>query len=62
MRCMAQVPALLTAPEVADQARVSPETVRRWVREGLLPAIELPSGRLRFRPEDIEALLTKAAS
>lgn len=59
---MAQVPALLTAPEVADQARVSPETVRRWARRGLLPAIELPSGALRFRAEDVEALLTRAAS
>lgn len=58
---MAPLPALLTASEVAERARVSAETVRRWVREGQLPAITLPSGTLRFRAEDIDALLRQAS-
>lgn len=60
---MTQEQPLVTAAEVARRAQVHPETVRRWVREGLITAIELPSGRLRFRREDVEALLnTQAAS
>lgn len=56
--CMTPIPALLTASEVAARAGVSAETVRRWVREGNLAAIELPSGRLRFSPADVDALLS----
>lgn len=57
---MAQVPALLKAQDVADRLNTSAETVRRWVRENRLTAITLPSGALRFRPEDVDALLTGA--
>lgn len=60
--CMSQEQPLVPASVVARLAGVNPETIRRWVREGSLPAIVLPSGRLRFRPEDVDALLTKQAS
>lgn len=36
---------------------VSDETLRRWVEQGRVRHLRLPSGRLRFRREDVEALL-----
>ncbi len=50
---------LLTVNEVAWHLRVDAASVRRWVREGLLEAIELPSkGRrhtYRFRESTLDA-------
>ena len=40
---------LLTAREVAELLGVSTETVLRWARRGLLPAIRLPGGAIRFQ-------------
>ncbi|RPJ59797.1 MAG: helix-turn-helix domain-containing protein [Acidobacteria bacterium] len=48
---------LLTSTAVAERFGVTGETVRRWAREGLIQAITLPSGQIRFRPEDIDALM-----
>ena len=50
-------PELLTTAEVAALCRVSPEAIRRWVRTGVLKAIPLPQGTLRYRREDIDELL-----
>lgn len=33
---------LLTVREVAKQLRVDETTVRRWIKQGILPAIALP--------------------
>jgi excisionase family DNA binding protein len=45
--------AVLTVHEVAAQLQVAPETVRRWVRSGELPAIII--GRtIRIRQTDID--------
>jgi excisionase family DNA binding protein len=55
---------LLTAAQVAAEAKVSRQTVWRWARTGVLPAIH-PSPRVwRFRRSDVDALLapSKAAS
>ena len=49
---------LLSTSEVAELADVHHATVSRWVASGKLAAITLPSGILRFRREDVEALLT----
>lgn len=46
----------LTVEEIAKQLRVSPDTVRRWIREGRLPAIDLV-GQYRIRREDYERFL-----
>jgi len=54
---MTQLPALLTTEEAAAALRVHPETLRRWVREDKVPAVELPSGVLRFRLRDVEHML-----
>jgi excisionase family DNA binding protein len=36
---------------------VNPETVLRWTRRGDLPAVRLPGGPIRYRPEDLDAWL-----
>lgn len=52
---------LLTAAEVAETFRVSPQTVSRWADKGIIPVIRL-GATLRFRREDIEALLAPASA
>jgi excisionase family DNA binding protein len=54
---MAPTVTLLTSGEVAAKFQVAPETVRRWYKAGRLAAVELPSGRLRFRETDVQAIL-----
>lgn len=50
---------LLTTTEIAEEYRVSIETVRRWARSGQLPTTAVtPGGHRRFRRCDVEALLT----
>ena len=48
---------LRTARELGEQLGVSTETVLRWTRRGELPAIRLPGGAIRYRPEALEAWL-----
>lgn len=48
---------LLTPRQAAAILNVDPATVRRYVRLGLLPARRLPSGYIRLRREDVQALL-----
>lgn len=45
---------MFTLQEVADRWRVSPQTVRRWVKDGDLRCIKF-KGLMRFRPEDVDA-------
>jgi excisionase family DNA binding protein len=66
------VPALLTTTEAAAYltergVRVSDETLRRWAKDEKVRHIRLPSGQVRFRPDDLEELAspiepTEAAS
>ena len=39
----------LTIPEVAGILKVDPETVRRWIRAGELPYLDLGSARAGYR-------------
>jgi excisionase family DNA binding protein len=55
---MTQPRRYLTAAQVAKRLDVHPETVRAWVRTGKLKVVKLPSGVMRFRPEDIDAIET----
>jgi excisionase family DNA binding protein len=49
---------LLTARETAARLSVSVATLYRISKRGLLPAVRLhPAGPLRFRPEDVDALI-----
>ena len=50
-------PELLTTREVAALARVSTVTVTRWANDGKLPVIRVSERTLRFRRDDVEALL-----
>jgi excisionase family DNA binding protein len=50
-------PDWLTASEVAILFHVSQPTISRWADTGRLPSHTLPSGRRRFRRDEIEALL-----
>lgn len=49
---------LMTRSELADLLRVSVETVDRWRRRGRLRGVQVVAGgRVRFRAEDVEALI-----
>ena len=49
---------IITARQAADWTGVaSDRTFIRWAKAGKIPAIHLPNGQVRFRREDIEALL-----
>ena len=51
---------LLSAKQVVDQypeAALSQWALRRWARDGLIRAVRYPSGRIKFRRGDVEALL-----
>ena len=51
---------LLTPWEVANMFRVSRSTVARWVKEGRLPTVPTPGGKLlRFRRADVLAAATR---
>ncbi len=53
---------LLTVPEVAERIRVSPELVRRWLRQGRLRGVRLGGTRLGWRilDADLERFLVSA--
>lgn len=44
------------AIEVAELCRVDVSTVLRWIRSGRLPAIRLPSGRIRIPAQEVERI------
>lgn len=48
---------LLTAREVADRLGVSTGALLRWTRAGLVPAVKLPSGAVRYERAQIDAWL-----
>ncbi len=50
---------LLTAHELAERLRVSPETIRGWARHGLIPTLRLSPKVIRFDPQAVVAALTK---
>jgi excisionase family DNA binding protein len=50
------VPQLLSLPDLAERLRVSPHTVRCWVKKGRLRPIRL-CRRLLFHPDEIQRFL-----
>jgi excisionase family DNA binding protein len=44
----------LTVDDVAKRLKLNPQTVRRWIRRGLLPAAKLGGKEWRVRMEDLE--------
>ena len=49
----------LTSGEVARILHVSPKTVTRWARAGLIPCLVTLGGHHRFRRDDIEEIAAK---
>jgi excisionase family DNA binding protein len=47
---------LLSQAQAADLLSVSTETVSRWIRGGLLPAVRLPGRLVRIRLADLEKI------
>jgi len=47
----------LTAHELAEQLRVSPETIRAWARQGRIPRLRIGARPLLFDPDEVEAAL-----
>lgn len=47
---------LLTVAQAAERLGVSPQTVRRWADEGLIPMARTPTGHRRFDADHIEAV------
>jgi len=45
-----------TTDDIADMLGFHAETVREWMREGIIPAIKI-RGRYRIRREDFERFL-----
>lgn len=56
---MESIPQLLTLVELAEKLRVSPHTVRSWVRKGKLRPVRL-CRRLLFRPDEVTRFLAEA--
>ena len=56
-------PELMTIEQVAEYDQASQDTVRRWIRSGVLPAYRIGSGRgaIRVKREDVLALLRPIA-
>jgi excisionase family DNA binding protein len=50
---------LLTARELAEQLGISTGALLRWTRRGEVPAVKLPSGAVRYRPDAIDAWLAE---
>jgi predicted DNA-binding transcriptional regulator AlpA len=49
----------LMTREVADRLAVSIGALLRWTKRGDVPAVWLPSGAIRYRPEAIDAWIAK---
>jgi excisionase family DNA binding protein len=54
-----QTPQYLTVNEVAQQLRLTPLTVYRWIQRGELEAERLNGSRLRVRQQAVDGLLTE---
>lgn len=53
---------LLSRREVADLLGVSTRSVARYTEDGYLPCVRLPSGTVRYRPEDVDAFIAEAVA
>lgn len=55
---MTRAEPLLTTGAVARELNVTDETIRRWIRDGRIAAIKLPSGQVRIRRSTLDEILT----
>jgi len=47
-----------TTDEVAEMLKVTPDSVRRWIRDGKLKSIKLSGKFIRISREDLETFIT----
>ena len=52
---------LLTVQEAAERLKLNPQTVRRWIRRGLLPGTKIGRKEWRIREGDLERCLGAGA-
>lgn len=57
---MAYVKKLLSTFEAAESLGVHDQTIRRWITDGKLNAIILPSGRKKIPIEEIDKILSQS--
>jgi excisionase family DNA binding protein len=55
-------PSILTTREAADLLRVSERSIERWRAQGKLPTMNLSGKWVRFRREDVLALLSRSGT
>lgn len=53
---------LMTPREVADVFRVSPKTVTRWAKAGLIGTVKTLGGHRRFRRADVNDFLANLST
>lgn len=51
---------LLTANEVAAYLRVTPKTIRVWIKEGKIPASRMTPRSIRIRKSDLAKFLEQS--
>jgi excisionase family DNA binding protein len=49
-------PKILRRGEAAQRLGVHPNTLAGWVQRGWLKGVTMPSGEIRFREDEVEAL------
>ncbi|OBY30479.1 hypothetical protein ACT18_17700 [Mycolicibacter kumamotonensis] len=47
--------------QAAELLGVSEATLRKWVRDGMIPAVRIGKKLLRFDPKDLAAVVRKSA-
>lgn len=52
-------PRLLTLAEFADALRLSPHTIRKWVKDGKIQPIRI-CRRLLFHPAEVERVIAES--
>ena len=58
-REIARCSVMLTAGTVAKKLNVHVETVRSWIRKGLVPSVRLPNGYYRVTGATLDRLLAE---
>lgn len=53
---------LLTTDQVAAVLQVTPRTVRRWARDGVLPRIRIGGRITRYSANDLDSLIATTTS
>jgi len=53
---VAAPPKILRRTETAKRLGIHPNTLASWIKRGWLTGVKMPSGEVRFREEEVDAL------